>query len=926
VVWVWPGLHLGGSGSSRGLQASVLIAAASIQAAIVVFALAVGAVVLQVMANYSWVVVRSILPRWLAPVLLAVVGAGVVFPLWVSFSPSGRLSTAAFAGFGWSVLAVGATVWEIVQRVNPPSLSVATRRRAVAVLSRARRRDRASGEVAEVLGQLVADAELPYEESLKLVASYAMVLADRARSGLQEDVAVAVRALGERAVGAESTALAVSITRALWVLGLNPTAHAGVSGEVLSALTAIARDARRRGQREIADVALDALADIAVERVGRALPSVGFRVPRKPRVPLPPPSRSEAGFFPSPVFASSLPTADDQKQVIVAEPGDSRRELLERFVRDFAAGDGTSVGELAITLAAGLAGAGEPSGGAGADAPWWREIDLLDETVEILISLLPSPQPASTGWPSGWQGHGTFDADVQRLAGLADRLYQQSKHVPIDAVEAALEDIGVRLRAERPLSTDLPAARTDWRYPPARHEAGGIAAVTAGCLGTLMGSAFDAGFDRRALSTGLRIVASATASVRGGDCAATAAYSDTLGRFTVDKSLHGLEASSQAGSDRIEVVLIGLIAECDQLINAAREQKGHHREIHEAIENLMLSLAWNTPKSRMFATVIALLQTRLAAFGWPVSLPSGQRRVHELDEAVTRPAAKPLSGELLSEAEELFSHWLGHGEVRTPAAALMTLWTHAACAARDGAFDEVRRVAAFLTDQLDAYDDRYAEMPVPLAAPGEEQRPGYQPLDLRLRRLTSAAIRWCERVDHSVIPTIPRAGGPRTALAVARWLASQPGTADWIYRGSQNADERPIVTVEMPDGSRRVLRDAEVRTGDLTWGYYGTGPHNLATVLLADILTGHRECGDCLGTSPLAVGMIKCRSCSNTGIRSGTGKAEGRLLTTVIGKLPEQFERNRLELLDTIGRTPETTPTALQRAARPDAGSSPTGE
>jgi hypothetical protein len=338
---------------------------------------------------------------------------------------------------------------------------------------------------------------------------------------------------------------------------------------------------------------------------------------------------------------------------------------------------------------------------------------------------------------------------------LTDRLYQQSKHVPIDLVEAALEDIGVRLRAERPPSTDLPAARTGWRYPPTRHEAGGIAAVTAGCLGTLMGSAFDAGFDRRALSTGLRILASATASIRAGDCAATAAYANALGRFTVDKSLHGLEAGSQAGSDRIEVVLIGLISECDQLINAAREQKEHYREIHEAVENLMLSLAWNAPKSRMFATVIALLQTRLAAGGWPVSLPSGQRRMCELDEAVTRPAAKPLSGELLSEAEELFSHWLGHGEIRTPAAALMTLWAHAACAARDGALDEVRRVAGFLSDQLDAYDDQYAEMPAPLAASGEEQRPGYQPLDPRLRRLTSAAIRWCERVDHGVTPTIP---------------------------------------------------------------------------------------------------------------------------------------------------------------------------
>ncbi|MGO9192792.1 MAG: hypothetical protein ACLP8X_30635 [Streptosporangiaceae bacterium] len=44
--------------------------------------------------------------------LVIVVGAGVVFPLWVAFSPTGRLSTAAFAAFGWSVLVIGGAVWE----------------------------------------------------------------------------------------------------------------------------------------------------------------------------------------------------------------------------------------------------------------------------------------------------------------------------------------------------------------------------------------------------------------------------------------------------------------------------------------------------------------------------------------------------------------------------------------------------------------------------------------------------------------------------------------------------------------------------------------------------------------------------------------------------------------------------------------------
>lgn len=97
----------------------------------------------------------------------------------------------------------------------------------------------------------------------------------------------------------------------------------------------------------------------------------------------------------------------------------------------------------------------------------------------------------------------------------------------------------------------------------------------------------------------------------------------------------------------------------------------------------------------------------------------------------------------------------------------------------------------------------------------------------------------------------------------------------------------------MPDHSRRVLRDAELRTDHLSWGYAATGPHNLATVMLADILANHRECPDCFGASPLTADMIRCGSCSNTGQRPGTKEAEERVLDTVIEKLPDSFERTR---------------------------------
>lgn len=58
------------------------------------------------------------------------------------------------------------------------------------------------------------------------------------------------------------------------------------------------------------------------------------------------------------------------------------------------------------------------------------------------------------------------------------------------------------------------------------------------------------------------------------------------------------------------------------MLDAARQQKEHVREIYEAVEDLTTALVWNTPGPRASATVVAMLQTRLAAVGWPVSLPT----------------------------------------------------------------------------------------------------------------------------------------------------------------------------------------------------------------------------------------------------------------------------------------------------------------
>lgn len=295
----------------------------------------------------------------------------------------------------------------------------------------------------------------------------------------------------------------------------------------------------------------------------------------------------------------------------------------------------------------------------------------------------------------------------------------------------------------------------------------------------------------------------------------------------------------------------------------------------------------------------------------------------EPDAPETPPPARPLPEELVSEAQTMLTDSLPHEHARLTAAAVITLWAHAACALRDGSADEAKRVAAFLTGQLRVRDKLHARMPAPLASPGEEQRPGYQHFDSHLRRVISAAARWCAKADPRKTPTIPHVAGPATCYAIARWLASQPDTSDWIYGGTEDAAETHLIIAEMPDGSRRVLRDQDLRTGDLRWGYTGTGAHELSTVLLADILADHSECPACFGVIALAADMITCRSCYNTGLRSGTRQAEYHLLTEVIGDMPEEFKRTRLEFLRAMTSKQLTDPdTSTARRSIRDAKSS----
>jgi hypothetical protein len=91
--------------------------------------------------------------------------------------------------------------------------------------------------------------------------------------------------------------------------------------------------------------------------------------------------------------------------------------------------------------------------------------------------------------------------------------------------------------------------------------------------------------------------------------------------------------------------------------------------------------------------------------------------------------------------------------------------------------------------------------------------------------------------------------------------------------------------VEEADGSRRLLRDHELRArGQFAWGYGGGGPHALAEVLVADVLDRLARCPACLGSSPCGAGVVACAHCDGTGQRRELLSASGNLFDEVTGR------------------------------------------
>lgn len=882
----------------------MLIAAGSIGAAAVLAVLAVLGIALQVLARYSWAVIRDVLPAWFAPIVGFAVLLGVVLPLWVSFAPTPRASKAAFVGFGWAMISVGLLGKIAAKRMSPSSLALRARTRALVVLSAADPDRGELDDLAALLRQVIAEDVPLWGDGQRTVGVYALLIAALSR---REDgraaAADATRALAGRADGSanpESGADSAGIVKALWVLALDQVRDEVMFAETHRAVTTIAANARARAHVELAELALAALTDTTSARICALQPRVGFTVPRRPEplaletVPVKP-GEFFRKHFAARKPASGLEPLPEQPQTPVEATRPGRRGRLTEFLARFGNAEEFTA-EAAATLLQLLHGA-LPSKPRHVDGHDSQAYDLLKGTVGSLTGLLPPPMPSSSGWPSPWAGSQSFGNDISRLADVAERAYLESREVPTDAAEETLEGIGLRLLDEQTPDAKLPPPRTLWREPPSHHEEGGISGPLAEAFGRLMTSAYQAGFDRRALRTGLRLIALATVSVERDNLTALRAYAHALNKFTRDGIRNGPDGLSASANARAQAILTCLVSECDQLLRAAY-QNGR-RDVGDAVEEIAKTLVWATPPRRADQVAAALVQVRVMAGGWPVDLPSGQPW-SGLSAPPDVDAAAPLGQPILQELRREFDRHAMDANPHSMALAL-ALWAHAILAARRsdssavGDIENCFRPRMGLTRATGHHTQHSEREPA-----HHDQAPPRQITGRRLRAVAFAALTWCENGDPKTKATCPPGRGPSTVAETAEMLLADDTLENWLYCGSRDIAGPGLVTVRSADSSRRVLRNADLRADDFSWGYGGSGPHELAEALIRDLLGKHIACPSCLGAITVAAHVIECPTCENSGERRGAAEAAEALVDSVISSLPNDFSLTRRDLLKAV--------------------------
>ncbi|MFG3602521.1 hypothetical protein [Micromonospora chersina] len=901
VVWFMPVFTGTDAGS---YEATAIAAVAAITAALLVVVPAVLLVAIQALSQFSWRTVRVLADRQMATWVVVAAVIGVFVPLGLAVNPSPLTTRIAFTCFVASIVIVAWVTWNSARHATPEWLVHHVARSVLRPRGRrAGGRQKLARRVA-VLGDLVGSPRLPVREHRLAAVTWAVALTTQTQAGADvDDAAQTLREVGAD-LSREATPDHQAATAAIAAFGVRMSGSHSINDAVVDVLFDLAVQNRAAGRHQVAAEALDAVVDAVSARLAKVTPvqRVLTVVDLPPSAVDPQPAHARASASRSRV-AIPPPTAIPSMQPERDRPALERVVELTRHPVSVA-----DLDELLHDLCPDRTSEQPLS----RDAPSHGDhgYELLEATADRLIAVLTSPTPTSTGWSGGHHEASGFTADIERLGRLGRRLFTGHRYSRSDAIETHLETVAAKLISTG-TTPQTPTDRTGWRIAHLARRPNPASTIAA-TLRDLATEAFEAGYDRRALLTGRRLLALATAAATAGDHVATLAYTEAIYSFIIRTTSH---SRSAAVAERGALIIAGLIRESDDLRGALPAEVGDP----DGAASLLRALPWQADGFE-FVLAAEAWQSELRAAGW-------------LPEARTRQPDRITAGRLPTHLRdkafaELDSH-LAVFDPTYPTALLLTLWADAVQARAGGDTAPAGELAEYLADQLAELDDDedqddwpQGDDPWPDGGGSSHNGvPRSNIISTQLRCIVDAITVWAKTED-SAAPVIPPADeSGRHLLSLLAETARTAGFRDWTYHGVADAEGSSLVVVQYTDEERILLRDEEAGArGLFSWGYSGNGPHTLAEALATHAGGALQRCTDCFGASPVSLGLIDCAACANSGHRRGLADFAMLLVSRVIANLPKDPDRpsaapkvlwtvTRAELIQSAtGRRPSRTP------------------
>ena len=928
AVWLSPSELATAPALSR--SNSVLTAMATLSGAAIVLALTAVLVGLQMVSRFGSRASRTVTTTPVAALVVVAGLLGVALPLWAAAEPWPWLRTAGLAGFAWTILALGAAVSSVLAHLNPRWLAVRQVERlyrcGTPKIEANRARLRETQSVLLEIADGAPEGDLDGSVAHRAIAYVS--LANQRLTGRSEDISELTETLGARArsVAHRGQSPARLATLLSLVGAVSDDDEVGIS--VLRQQSDLAQDAIAQRRHTVVRELLNEAAAFATDRLRTLLEpaTIGWLtdqapVTHRPRlhltiqdredsplVPQPPPqprrvdrhtvitwiedttppSRHDAG-----TLAAFLPPAKERKppQRVEAEVIEIGPTLVTPDL------DGTEVdtdggrrdpeepiviADLADYVAGATAKTTAQNSTSGNDQlpdPEWpatlerrhrqsAAYDVLEAIVENLTAACAAPNPDEHSWPGGWRGSGAFTADITRLAGPALALYQSGCYSPTDRVEAAIEDLVSRLvRTER---TDAgrqpPSDPIGWRVPEDTIRPKAAEAATE-IVRELAIEAWRAGFDRRALLTIRRLIALFTTVAARGDATRAEEIAQNL-RMAVIRTAQW-SGDTIAERWRSRQLVLALAPEISVLGRAVAELKDD--ATWATVFAVLDTIGWSPLGSASEGAAEVYLHF-LAGLGAPPDEPYFGRP-WEVVSWGWHPcsSASQLPEQVM---DQLFEELHLSGTLEQPRLALLSilaLWRNAILA---GTSDRIASFHNLLQESILDHGRRDFE-PDGLwdpAEPGRERPPRFdQPLvHWRVFDVALAASEWCSRPEsdrgaaEATLPPVLTPDGDLLEMVQRDGARSLVDERD--YWGVEYNDDE-LVLVQEAARSRRLLRDSECRARSrINWGYGGSGPHEMAALLVADALGSLAYCPSCFGTIGVSASLVRCPLCEN-GVR-----------------------------------------------------------